>query len=490
MNEEKERFVFDIEEPIEKFTKHLNVSFNDRIIFSAPFGAGKTYFLKEYFKKSNSKYETIHLYPVNYSIASNEDIFELIKYDILFELFGKDVEFDKVEFNKLDFLPFYLKNNIKSAIETITPLLSFIPKVGKTLAELSEKLLSFHNNFKKQSKEIQIDDEKATLNYLESFGERNSSIKEDDFYSQLIRQLVEQLHGGYSDKPQKETVLIIDDLDRIDPHHIFRILNVLSAHMDVDSSENKFGFDKIILVFDQYNVRNIFRNRYGTDVDYTGYIDKFYSYKIFNFSNIKGLEKDITRILESIKRDGKKINFDKEIEFNQGITYVFRKLVQANALTVRRLLKVKNQTMKYRHNFNSFNYSNVRFKGQFHFLLLAELLLFIYEDWNELLYSIKKLTELNFNEDINNRLFIESLINESILLLDSENHNFEEKEAQYEYINEENSLSINYSFGYEKFKREFHCTFQVNEVKELDDPKLLSVLYLTLKEIREKRILN
>src|SRR5690606_38625896 len=114
---------------------------------------------------------------------------------------------------------------------------------------------------------------------------------EEDFYSQLILQLVNQLKASQSDTDDcKETVLIIDDLDRVDPDHIFRILNVLSAQIDKVGTNNKFGFDKIILVFDQCNVRNIFKNRYGANVDYVGYIDKFYSHVIFEFKNFVGLK--------------------------------------------------------------------------------------------------------------------------------------------------------------------------------------------------------
>src|SRR5699024_5058859 len=108
------------------------------------------------------------------------------------------------------------------------------------------------------------DEQASVIVYLEGFTKQVGSIYEEDFYSQLILQLVDQLKSLQSDtKESKETILIIDDLDRIDPDHIFRILNVLSAQIDRPGFDNKFGFDKIVLVFDQYNVRNIFENRYG-----------------------------------------------------------------------------------------------------------------------------------------------------------------------------------------------------------------------------------
>ena len=47
---DKKEFIFEIDDPKSKFEKHLSLPKNDRIIVSAPFGAGKTYFLKEFFK--------------------------------------------------------------------------------------------------------------------------------------------------------------------------------------------------------------------------------------------------------------------------------------------------------------------------------------------------------------------------------------------------------------------------------------------------------
>lgn len=68
---------------IDEFNTHLKN--NPKILFSAPYGLGKTTFLKEFFKE-NEEYVPIHLFPVNYSISSNEDILSLLKYDILVSL--------------------------------------------------------------------------------------------------------------------------------------------------------------------------------------------------------------------------------------------------------------------------------------------------------------------------------------------------------------------------------------------------------------------
>lgn len=60
-----------------------------RIIFSAKFGDGKSYFLNEFMKSYDEKkndYYFITLHPVNYVVEENRDVIEYIKRDILFQL--------------------------------------------------------------------------------------------------------------------------------------------------------------------------------------------------------------------------------------------------------------------------------------------------------------------------------------------------------------------------------------------------------------------
>ena len=56
----------DVSPAIRRFDEHLRI--NDRVIFSARFGDGKTSFLNEYMEARGDKYEFIVLYPVNYQI--------------------------------------------------------------------------------------------------------------------------------------------------------------------------------------------------------------------------------------------------------------------------------------------------------------------------------------------------------------------------------------------------------------------------------------
>lgn len=76
-----------IKNELKSFKDHLDI--NERTVFSAKFGDGKTYFLNEFKKKYGDSYEFITIYPVNYQIADNKEVFEYIKRDILIQMVSK-----------------------------------------------------------------------------------------------------------------------------------------------------------------------------------------------------------------------------------------------------------------------------------------------------------------------------------------------------------------------------------------------------------------
>lgn len=88
----------DIKSELSRFSMHLEN--NPRTIFSAKYGDGKTYFLKEYIEQHKENTVFIVLHPINYSVAENEDIFEYIKRDILVDL-ARRKEFKEVDWEKV-----------------------------------------------------------------------------------------------------------------------------------------------------------------------------------------------------------------------------------------------------------------------------------------------------------------------------------------------------------------------------------------------------
>lgn len=148
---------------------------------------------------------------------------------------------------------------------------------------------------------------------------------------------------------EMESVLIIDDLDRIDPEHIFRILNILSVHDNFHGTdEHKFGFNKIIIVCDIDNIRNIYKSKYGIDVDFNGYIDKFYSKEIYKFDNTENIIKNISDLLASTICSGDNFIGNKSYPSSIACQSILSALVKSGSLNIRTLLKYEQKNIENR----------------------------------------------------------------------------------------------------------------------------------------------
>ena len=260
------------------FAQYLETT--DRIILSAKFGDGKTYLLNELRKDEamQDKYEFFTIYPVNYSVAKNEDVFEYIKRDIIVQLHKKKL-FENIDLNTL-FGSVFTLNDLTSVVPF---LLSLVP-LGELCNEGYSKFLEIKKKY----------DEKKHIvdKYLSQFANTAGCIHEEDGYTKLIKKAIKWISQDHSlngkVKKAKKPVLIIEDLDRLDPKHLFRILNVVSAHID-DSKQpnnvgNKFGFNNIVLVMDYDVTKHIFHHFYGAQACYEGYMSKFLSREPFRYS--------------------------------------------------------------------------------------------------------------------------------------------------------------------------------------------------------------
>lgn len=319
----EEEFKIPIEELFPKFKGHLEPKNNSRILFSGKFGIGKTYFLKEFFK-INQEYEVFHFSPVNYQINSNEDISEFLKYDILVELNKKNKDiFQKNDYSNLIDLQrlFFIwgKNNFTEIFKTG---LSYIPKLGRPLKEITELV----ENFWTFKQKVEIGEKGFAENFLKRIKEKN--ITETDYLSELLREKIQK------QKNEKQSILILDDLERIDPEHIFRILNIFSAHFDLQNEElpNKFGFDKIILVADVQNLKSIFHHKYGEQTDFNGYFDKFFTVEIFQFKNEEIIEKATDKIISRFQVEDE--NLSKELNNSSFFLTIFLKDILLKSLEV------------------------------------------------------------------------------------------------------------------------------------------------------------
>lgn len=172
------------------------------------------------------------------------------------------------------------------------PLVSGVLKTKNVFINLKQKFDEYKSKLK--------DSEQLLEQFLDKVD--GSLIYEEDFITSLIKQTLQKNREIWKEKEhEKQVVLIVEDLDRLDPAHLFRILNIFSAHIDYcyklmnrpDGTMvgNKFGFDNVIFVADFANVRKIFKHFYGEQTDFKGYIGKFLSSAPYEYS-IREVRKD------------------------------------------------------------------------------------------------------------------------------------------------------------------------------------------------------
>lgn len=261
----------DISHELTRFQQHLEN--NRQTILSAKFGDGKTYFLKEYMKQHEKDTFFVVLHPVNYVVSPNEDIFEYIKRDILCSLVHRD-EFKEVDWNQLinDFF------NYDTILQGVDKIASYV--------EYGYLFTMPLHLFKK------VDDKYAVDKYFDRFKDTKGGLFEFDQFSFAIQRTINEIQ-----KKQK-CVLIIEDLDRLDPGHLFRILNVFSAHIDQENGSPKFSFDNIVAVLDYETTRHIFTHFYGDKANYEGYMSKFMSSHAFEYSITRVAHEELIKYLE------------------------------------------------------------------------------------------------------------------------------------------------------------------------------------------------
>ncbi|MCB0430722.1 MAG: hypothetical protein H6585_14300 [Flavobacteriales bacterium] len=316
---------------LDRFRNHIAQKHNRHIFFSAKYGVGKSTFLEQFFKINKDEYYAITLKPVNYVVSSNESIFELIKVDIIKHLYNDDhIDFEeKLKVDTISAGISYIKNR---PLEFVKHLLSMLAKLDPIMevmdggATAVYKLIQDFSQFEERlNKKLKTDGQQlADKAYEQHF--TPGTYYEFDLISRILKETITSIKD-------KQTVLVIDDLDRLDPDHIFRILNIFSAHNNHREEEHKFGFKKVILVGDIDNIRCLFQHRYGSKADFGGYMDKFYSDEIFSFSNA-----DIIRLFVTQELETKQLNKSALVV----LRVILENLVKANLITVRQIMKYRN----------------------------------------------------------------------------------------------------------------------------------------------------
>lgn len=288
---QNEQFVIPMDAPIEEFGYHLKS--HPRTILSAKFGDGKSFFLSKFEEVKKDDYEIITLHPVNYQVVENKDIFELIKRDILFQITVKGMLDEELDIKEEAAWIFFIQNNFMGLTESAMSFLSLLQSPPEMVSGVLTALKT-HKILKELRKKVfEIKKEYKSTDALEAFIDKCDTIPvlEEDLVTKIIQDSIDDYKKKNS---KKRVVLVIEDMDRLDPAHLFRILNVFSAHLDTNEKYfvksdgsyfyNKFHFDNVVFVMDFDNTRNIFKHFYGAETNFDGYIEKFITKGIFGYS--------------------------------------------------------------------------------------------------------------------------------------------------------------------------------------------------------------
>lgn len=281
--------IIPLDNSIKEFEKHLKC--HPRAILSARFGDGKSFFLAAMEKKLKNRCTFLKVYPVNYQVAENQDIFEYIKRDLLFQLYAQGMVPAEYEIPDGIASYFFLMNNWQEFAEDILQGLACFDdsntiKAALGAAKFLKAIKKKYDAFKKNGGEIGSKLDQFISQY------DKKGIYEADPITSILCDIIKNWKKNH---PRRRVCLIFEDMDRIDPAHIFRILNVISAQMDYGykcgfspkSSSlvgNKFGVDNIVICLDYDNLKNIFYHFYGQKACFEGYINKFSDKGIFHYS--------------------------------------------------------------------------------------------------------------------------------------------------------------------------------------------------------------
>ena len=443
----KHKFDSLFEKPTKDFLEHLQIQENERILFSGIYGIGKTTFIKHFFEDSkySDGYNAFHLFPINYSVSQNQDIFRYLKYDILFEAFtNNNVELENEDFTSLQALPFFAQTHF---MQFLASFILIVPQLGRKFYKFYEVQKELYEKFQKfKDPDSESDD---IIRFVDEMHNADGSPYESDIITQFIQNSLENLKGDQD----KKNVLIIDDLDRIDPNHIFRLLNVFAAHFDQrnEGLKNKFGFDHVIFVCDANNIEAIYRNRFGVGVDFEGYIDKFFSHQIFKFDNKENILSILSAVIHSIKITGENEvlakNYERSNVLAEALKYIVSFLLESNQINLRSLFKFHESTVSIKdRRINLHNHRIMVF--QIYHLAAIDILFQILGSKYRLLTAIKACAELGVTDKISNYPFssYESFLAQSIFLLSYENHRFQRMEnGEHVYkLNDRNWIHYNF----------------------------------------------
>lgn len=168
---EQEEIMIPMDNAIDEFRAHLLS--HSRTILSARFGDGKSYFIQQLMQCERvvDEFSFLMLYPVNYQVADNMDIFELVKRDILVQLMLNNMIPADYEVSDSVAFAFYLQNHGVGIVETLLSIVNEVDSAPSVVCAVlaSIKGLKFVTSLKEKLEKFKTEGSKDQLicNFLE-----------------------------------------------------------------------------------------------------------------------------------------------------------------------------------------------------------------------------------------------------------------------------------------------------------------------------------
>ena len=359
--------------------------------------------------------------------------------------------------------------------------------IGKPLLDIKDGIKELYEKIDQHQKLLKTDQRAEILDFLNEITGKEGSIYHEDNIINLIHDLLwslkntEDSDSEIVNEKNKKTVLVIDDLDRLDPEHIFRILNVFACHFDLNTGrKNKFGFDKIVLVGDEMNIRSIFQAKYGINTDVNGYLDKFFSTEIYYFDNEKAVSDYLYSYLTELNvgnslvlRNGASVFFDL-------LHVLTRELVHQGLFNVRTLKSSFKKDNNLKTKFLKINKDNKTFiSDQLPMIYVFDLLVSIYGSINTFNDVLNKFAQKKPFSTLKRVEFLDPLIS----LLDYRNH--AGKIGKHIYENETLNIKIEYSINENSGDMIIADSIQMSGLKNQDELNAIPLAPLLLLAFQE-----
>ena len=292
---------------------------------------------------------------------------------------------------------------------------------------------------------------------------------------------------------------------------MFRIFNIFSAHQDWKTNQNKFGFDKVIVVCDVLNIRYIYEHRYGRNVDFVGYINKFYSKGIYHFDNAAHIILELRTILEDLhppevsaaKPDSAIAAYDLNrasgTYFGLSLTYLLQGFLKTGTLELRSLINMSKFELKRYKFFVHHDTTSEGHSIKFPFLMLVGFFSQLFGSLDAFEIKVAKLVEysnadprhLGINESIYSKDWGSWIVEYCLALLNKQDP---------EKITDSNGVSVDVidkRIYYRITKEGYHHSFQFIRVTDrlnieisLNELNLYALILETLKQVKSNGVVR